>query len=133
MVAYSFKPSFIDPILAGTKGGTIRQERKRHARPGEEVQLYYGMRTKNCRLIARKTCLASDPIRLDFIFGIVTLGALVIDGDAIDAFARFDGFEDWKEMARWWGWTHGAPLFEGRHIRWLPMPDELFTAATSAY
>ena len=65
--------------VAGTKGGTIRAARKRsyyqkpgahrpagHARVGEELQLYTGMRTKHCRLIARKTCVAVEPITLVF-------------------------------------------------------------------
>lgn len=39
MVAYSFRKRFGPPILAGTKAQTIRADRKRHARPGEEVQL----------------------------------------------------------------------------------------------
>ncbi len=55
MVAYSFRSQFAEPILAGTKGGTIRAERRGrnlghrvvnggHAYPGEELQLYTGMR-----------------------------------------------------------------------------------------
>jgi hypothetical protein len=58
MVAYSFKERFAEPILNGTKGGTIRASRKGplraatggHAKPGEELQLYTDMRTRNCRL-----------------------------------------------------------------------------------
>ena len=30
------------------------------------MQLYTGMRTKHCRLIARKTCVAVEPITLVF-------------------------------------------------------------------
>ena len=56
MVAYSFKARFAEPILAGTKLHTVRAPRKRDARPGEELQLYRGMRTRQCALIARKTC-----------------------------------------------------------------------------
>ena len=49
MVAYSFKKQFGPPILAGTKAQTIRADRKRHVRSGELVQLYTGMRTRQCR------------------------------------------------------------------------------------
>ncbi|MFK5597639.1 hypothetical protein ACFZ8E_11600 [Methylobacterium sp. HMF5984] len=51
MVAYSFKARFAAPILAGTKAQTIPAERtgrSRHARPGEQLQLFSGMRTKHC-------------------------------------------------------------------------------------
>ena len=57
MVAYSFKKLFVPAIEAGRKRHTIRAERKRHARPGEAVQLYYAMRTRQCRKI-----LDPDPI-----------------------------------------------------------------------
>jgi hypothetical protein len=46
VVAYSFRQQFRPPILAGTKRQTIRADRKRHARPGEQLQLYTGMRTR---------------------------------------------------------------------------------------
>lgn len=67
-VAYSFQQQFAEPILAGTKGGTIRAQRsgRGHARPGEELQLYTGMRTKHCRLICRKPCIAVTRILLGF-------------------------------------------------------------------
>jgi hypothetical protein len=46
MVAYSFAPQFIDTIRSGTKCQTIRPiGKRRHARTGEPVQLYTGMRT----------------------------------------------------------------------------------------
>ena len=48
MVAYSFKRRFREPILAGSKQQTIRADRKRHARRGEALQLYTGMRTTQC-------------------------------------------------------------------------------------
>ena len=119
MVAYSFKARFAEPIIAGTKGGTIRAAWKMfdagavrrdgktflrhprrdtggHARPGEELQLYTGMRTKHCRLIARKTCVAVQPIRLNFAHEVVTLADHLLTTPAtLDPFALFDGFASW--------------------------------------
>jgi len=63
MVAYSFKAQFREPILAGTKRQTIRADRKRHARLGEALQLYTGMRTRQCKLIGRATCNALGFVR----------------------------------------------------------------------
>lgn len=71
MVAYSFKRQFGPPILAGTKGGTIRNDRKRHARPGEELQLYHGMRTKSCTLIANHIAILA--------LGVAALPILFVD------------------------------------------------------
>jgi hypothetical protein len=133
VVAYSFKARFAEPILAGTKGGTIRAARRRHARPGEELQLYTGMRTKQCRLITRKTCVEVEPIELDFYLRKILLGDGIermetIAGRLVNSFAWFDGFADFDEMAEWWEVGRGrlssdrdSFVFCGLHIRWLPL------------
>lgn len=125
MVAYSFKAQFATPILAGTKQQTIRAHRKRHARVGETLQLYTGMRTKHCRLIGRATCESIQDVRLSFINGYI-----ITDGDGparvllrtladCDAFARRDGFQDWKSLAEFWEANHpGTRFFNGVLIFW---------------
>lgn len=145
MVAYGFQRRFVEPILAGTKGGTIRAPRRQprrgqfqfaaarpggHARPDEDIQLYVGMRTSRCRLITRKRCLVTERIRLAFIperiyFRNRVTGEeeFVVEDDELDVFARFDGFADYTAMADFWRATHGDPNFDGWHIRWLPLPD----------
>ena len=66
MVAYSFKPMFAERIQSGAKCQTIRAHRKRHAREGERMQLFTGMRTKHCeRIIPDPLCLGVQPIRID--------------------------------------------------------------------
>lgn len=130
MVAYSFKKQFAAPILDRTKGGTIRLDRKRHARPGEELQLYTGMRTKQCRLITRQTCLDALPIALNFPVDAVLLSIRrhpLKRFNLLDIFARFDGFPDWAALKAFWREEHGADLkpFSGNHIRWLEWPKEL--------
>jgi uncharacterized protein YqfB (UPF0267 family) len=67
MVAYSFKARFVEPILAGTKTQTIRADRKRHARPGEDLQLYTAMRTKQCKLIRVARCTQIVSVMLSFV------------------------------------------------------------------
>jgi len=122
VVAYSFKPRFAEPILAGTKGGTIRADRRRHARPGEEMQLYVGMRTKQCQLITRTTCIAIEPIELDFEFHFIRWpqARVIVSTTDLDALAVFDGFQSFEAMEDFWLTTHHAPQFQGWHIRWLP-------------
>jgi len=154
MVAYSFQRRFVEPILGGTKGGTIRAPRKAvfggrggparyraavsggHALPGDEMQLYTGMRTKQSRLIAKFRCLEVAPIELLFVERAVLIGngikfLLRIDRTRwLDIFARFDGFADFDEMHAFWRNTRASrrpgeegPEFSGWHIRWLPLPD----------
>lgn len=78
MVAYSFQKRFVPKILAGLEPGpwlpgmkrhTMRQPRlgrSRHARPGDTIQLYMGMRTKHCRQIARVRCIGMVPMGVGF-------------------------------------------------------------------
>ncbi|RVU15202.1 hypothetical protein [Methylobacterium oryzihabitans] len=132
MVAYSFKARFAEPILLGAKAGTIRADRKRHARPGEQLQLYTGMRTRHCRLLVRTACTAVVPVRLSFHrqFG---PGVFVVDGERLtasemDAFAVADGFADVLDMSAFWLAEHppaaGDALdFSGVQIRWQPVSD----------
>jgi len=131
MVAYSFNKGFAAPIRAGTKRQTIRLPRKRHARPGEELQLFTGMRTKHCELIGRATCTGVHDVRLDFQAGSVTIDdVLTLTAPAdLNEFAERDGFtfdpnrllhrEPWRFMRLWWAHVHpGLDVFNGVLIRW---------------
>ncbi|ESY48991.1 MULTISPECIES: hypothetical protein [unclassified Mesorhizobium] len=145
MVAYSFKPMFAPQVSGLTKLHTVRADRKRHARPGEAVQLYQGMRTRNCvKLVdpdpvcvrVRPIAILTTPLLEDFIASIV-IGGRSLHRDEIEAFATADGFgiehvDDWRWLrigregsARWnmgafWEAEHGAGLFEGQLIEWEP-------------
>lgn len=123
MVAYSFQRQFADPILQGAKRQTIRGERKRHARPGDALQLYTGMRTKYCRPIGVAVCQIASPITIDFSARRITYqfgrGMTTVYPGGLDDFARGDGFADWQAMCAFWSARHG-PLqtFSGWLIRW---------------
>ncbi len=120
MVAYSFRPRFVDLIVSGRKRQTIRADRKRHARAGEEVQLYTGMRTKVCRLIGRATCLMVSPITLDLEGNRIDLDTLnVDDAVSLDRFARADGFANWDELKAFWAAEHACKTrWSGVIVRW---------------
>lgn len=123
MVAYSFQKQFAAPILAGTKRQTIRPDRKRHARRGETLQLYTGMRTKYCRLVGVARCLYASPITIDFEAPLVSylfgLGTTTVFPSGLDGFARGDGFADWQEMRAFWVKHHPAvSVFSGVLIHW---------------
>jgi hypothetical protein len=143
MVAYSFQKMFAPQVEGLTKLHTVRAHRKRHARPGEAVQLYAGMRTKYCRKLVTPDpiCTHLDDIRLEIapemrIEGIEINGRELSDAE-IEAFAIADGFSparlttpesgwQWKRdtTARalmGWFWE-GAPLgpWQGVIIHWKP-------------
>ena len=66
MVAYSFQKQFVAPILSGIKRQTIRSQRRRHARPGEAIQLFTGMRTRHCtKIMPDPVCVGLDEVSID--------------------------------------------------------------------
>ena len=124
MVAYSFKPRFEVAIREGWKIQTIRAKRERHARVGEQLQLFTGMRTAHCKKICEDVrCTDVMAIEITFdadgeIDRIVTDGVPVRD---LDAFAILDGFIDASDMAVYWRKENGtAPnsVFRGVLIEW---------------
>ncbi len=126
MVAYSFKDRFAEAIREGWKTQTIRGRRDRHARPGEKISLYTGMRTKQCRKIADAICTEVMKITLMFdqdgvIDRIVTDDVPVRD---LDAFAARDGFVDVDDMSAFWRTEHGpVGVFHGVLIEWAAPRD----------
>lgn len=122
MVAYSFRKQFDEPILSWAKRQTIRGHRKRHARPGEAVQLYVGMRTKYCRKLISPdpVCTSVETIRMDIPASGVGSFRIGEGGESLltDEFAIADGFADAGEMTDFWRKEHGVGPFEGVLIRW---------------
>lgn len=126
------------PIAAGVelkpKRQTIRADRKRHARVGEELQHYCGMRTKNCFLIGRARCTEVRDIVLTFgKFSAVSIGGTTNSdgswqrethyaGNGLDEFATMDGFGSWRDMVTFWQDNHGSlSVFTGVLIEWEPL------------
>lgn len=140
MVAYSFKKRFIKPIKVGLsrvslsfdcppKRQTIRAVgKRRHARPGEIVQLYHAMRTKQCFKIGDGRCTSALPVCLQFIaWGSAIVGSGKVPANCyfderLHLFAQADGFESWEEMKEFWRVEHpGIEKFEGVLIQWEPL------------
>lgn len=128
MVAYSFQQRFADAIRDGRKTQTIRAVgKKRHARAGEMIQLYTGMRSNRCQKIRPdERCLSAQNIEIGLIYGDIgwiIVGKLIAANVVanLDAFAKADGFEDAADMSAFWRAQHGtlndAP-FNGVLIRW---------------
>lgn len=132
MPAYSFQEQFVPFILDESKDYTVRSERagrSRHARPGEKIYLYYGMRTKWCRKIGEATCSWVEEIT------ITEKGIIVREAEdrklseiECDEFAWKDGFRlegttlarpinAFHHMLHFWRKTHKLP-FKGVVIYW---------------
>jgi hypothetical protein len=123
MVAYSFKKPFVPMIQLGRKQQTIRGPRLRHARVGEPIQLYCGMRTAQCfRIIPDPICCDVVPIHILRPLGTIqriTLGCGIIVSD-LDKFAWDDGFSGINAMSNFWRQAHpGTEDFLGVLIRWV--------------
>lgn len=128
MVAYNFKLQFADDVESGVKRQTIRANgKRRHARQGEALQLYTGMRTTSCRKLRDAVCVDACPIRIEEN-AVWTIHRSLPQAD-LDAFAKRDGFPDWPAMRDFFAKAHGLP-FSGTLIRWLVPPADDATPKT---
>lgn len=133
MVAYSFQNQFATFVANGLKRQTTRPIRKnRHAKIGDKLQLFTGLRTKECRKLLTKEpiCTAVDAIEIHLsdcthakIERIVVNGRELLD-DEVEAFAKADGFlgsatqAPSEEMAAFFYHFYGSGVFRGRVIHW---------------
>lgn len=146
MVGYSFQRIFVEDIRSGAKRQTIRAPRKRHAREGERLQLFCGMRQPGCfRIIDDPLCVGLDEVRIDLRGldnitgsrrrdGLIVVNGIPLIGDAAEHYARGDGFRAFdaiesighpaisafENMIRFWSGRYGFKLFDGVAIRWDP-------------
>lgn len=116
MVAYNFQKRFAEAVARGEKTQTIRAPRKtRHAKAGELIQLYTGMRTRGCRKLRDPDPICTKSTYCAIRDEGVTLGNHPTTD--IDEFARLDGFADFNDMKAWFEAAHGLP-FIGQLIMW---------------
>lgn len=143
MVAYSFAPMFAHQVATLIKRQTVRADRPRHARQGEAVQLYAGMRTRQCRKLVDPDPVCTKVQRIEIAVSSlidVLVASIAIDGipltrEEIETFARDDGFAPEllgastpfpiqstarANMGQFWQLNHGTGLFHGVLVRWEP-------------
>lgn len=156
MVAYSYKGRFVAPVRVGLglpvlsihrelggyhpeqpikpKRHTIRAiGKRRHARPGETLQHYHGMRSPKCFKIGDARCTSISAIHLFIRSDKVVINpncdhevvySARVNVKHLDAFAGHDGFADWAEMKAFWLEEHdGKRLgpFCGVLVKWEPL------------
>lgn len=126
MPALNFKKEFAEAVELGEKRQTVRAHRKdgrAHAKVGDAIKLYTGMRTKGCRLLASAKVTRIDKIWMDAtsmklndrpVYSTISDRS---DPPTDNEFARADGFDGFTEMACWFEGVHGLP-FEGVVIYW---------------
>ncbi len=109
-------------ILSGHKRQTIRAiGKKRHAKPGDILYLYTGMRTKNCQKIKTTTCISSEPCYIDITdtpYG--NIYELFVSGEQVkgkEAFVKADGFKTADEFFTFFNTMYQLP-FNGVLIKW---------------
>jgi len=118
MVAFNFKAQFADDVESGKKRQTIRQ--KCRCRIGDALQLYTGMRTKNCRKLRDAACLDVVSVIIgDDPFGRlrVIVGGREIRGGRLDQFVKADGFARRMDLRDFFAVQYGLP-FNGWLIKW---------------
>lgn len=143
MVGYNFQVMFEQQIRALAKRQTVRADRKRHARPGEPIQLFCDQRSRRCRKLLTPDPICTAVRRVEIaIHDLVDelVASILIDGiplgrDEIEAFARADGFGPEQiaqysrfpvaataraNMGAFWKTRHGLGRFEGVLITWEP-------------
>lgn len=127
MVAYNFKSQFAGDVESGKKRCTIRRAGKRKPPvPGCRIQLYTGMRTKNCRALLNPICTKVTPIKIFPNFGEIHIQAasrihwLIFDSDkSLNQLARQDGFASFKEFFDFFETQADENgVFEGHLIEW---------------
>lgn len=137
MVAYSFQPQFVPLVESGDKIHTIRAlGQKRHARPGEMVQLYTGMRTSRCRLLFESECLSTSAV-LIFPDRTVTIEGETLDDAAKADLAVADGFKDFEGFMEFFGRNFSPRAtaenipFEGILVKWKKPESKMRFASLS--
>lgn len=118
MPALNFKTRFAKAVAAGEKTQTVRAIRKdgRDPKVGDNLYLYTGMRTKQCRKIADARCISVEPVVIDQPDVIQICGTDLPLVNRIN-FAYADGFASLHDLVSFFRETHGLP-FMGLLIKW---------------
>lgn len=134
MALYGYKEMFVPMIWDGTKGHTIRGDRKdgRLPKPGEKIYMYVGLRTKKCYKIGEAICKGVCKIqiteKLIKIFDPLGINYVTLVGQTADRLAWSDGFRPegfttfhnsgaFNLMISFWKKNNELP-FTGRIIYW---------------
>lgn len=120
MVAINFQKQFWADVEAGNKTQTIRREAR--CKAGDELQLYGGQRTKQCRLLREAICAGVNKVTLTEEGPIFQEPGW--EAKDKDLFAQKDGFPNYKAMYDWFYARYREAEFTGYVIKWNPLPKQ---------
>lgn len=116
MPAYNFKERFADDVEKGIKRQTIRPVRKNPTKPGDELYLYTGQRTKKCRKLLETFCKSVD--KLSIFTNKVIINDKCMSSYEICELSKNDGFENVRDFFEFFKNQYGLPCRNMRLIRW---------------
>lgn len=122
----TFKPQFVEPIKAGTKIHTIREDKNRRWKPEMKIQFWNG----NPRNVKAKPhqfesgiCTDVKEIIFDFVHSEILIlqsknsDRLIFNGITdLNEFSRNDGFEDWQSLKQWFIDQYGVKHYFGGYL-----------------
>ena len=120
-----FKKQFVEPILQGTKIHSIRSDEKGRWKPGLNMQMATGTRTKYYNCFKETKCISTQQIYMSYDW---TLHISIGSGGAElyhlekEKLAINDGFASYKEFKDWWIpiMTKTNKEYRGKIIHWTP-------------
>jgi hypothetical protein len=132
MVLYGFKKQFALLVESGAKQHTIRDLRKdgRHAKPGDKLQLYTGLRTKVCRKLLDAECWDTFSITIASANRFVWVNDIQLSPDQLAQLIHGDGFASAFDFWAFFPTAHERVLICWAEIEWLKSfrrPQEVFS------
>jgi hypothetical protein len=121
MVLYGFKKEFASLVESGAKPHTIRDLRKdnRHAKPGDKLQLYTGLRTKVCRKLMDAECWDTFSITIASGNRIIWINDIQLSPDQLAQLIQGDGFNSAFDFWNFFPTCNERILICWREVEWL--------------
>lgn len=132
MILNFTEADFVPQILDGQKLHTIRRDPIRRWKVGTRIDFWFGFpRVLGSGAFKFGTGTVAEIKRVMLCLDCVILGESIgqmnifKSGQALDSFARHDGFADYAEMRAWLVAQYGKEAFNGRLITWAQPIERL--------
>ncbi len=111
MPAINFQEEFASKVRSGLKRTTIRLERKRPIKAGDNLVLYAGQRTPGCVKLKEAKCLSVKPIEIDG--DDMAVDGIILDEKERGDLAHGDGFGSEDAFVWFFRNRYGLPFKGG--------------------
>jgi hypothetical protein len=123
VVVYGFKSEFAPLVASGQKVHTIRDLRKddRHAKPGSKLQLYSGLRTKNCLKLVDPDPICWQVFDIETFSGprIVSINKSFLAPHELHWLITGDGFKSATDFWEFFSEDRARKLICWAEVQWL--------------